>query len=1067
MIIKECVKKAIEKYINEEASIIVLKGIDISCYYDQLVIHMDSVLKNKLSYFLKLSETGRRIITYDEYIALYSLITMQYRKIFIIENNIYINFYPLQTKICDEKLNALLTHFDSDKEGVIYEIGDLTEYTSIYGNLISINSRYYVSYNNTITTEKEIRVNLFSKTNEALKKQKVADPDFCFNIIDEYDYISMLDQINFAPPEKLYVLEKNTSINKVLLEEKLHIIKCVYGIDVIVALISQGAAVTNERQEFIDILKTYWGYKSFKKIKVYNMESLNNGSKVIEEVSQGSIIANIVDEVERCIDNRDYRDVFVTAPTGSGKSAIFQIPAIYLAEKYQLFTIVISPLIGLMKDQVSNLELKNYKYARTINSDISPVQKQEILNDIVDCKCHILYISPESLLSKSDLDQIIGTRTLGLMVIDEAHIVTTWGKQFRPDYWYLGDHLSKVKKAQIKKKGMGFVIATFTATAIYGGIENMYEETIQSLKMVDPITYLGYVKRFDIMINIETTRTVRGTTEYEIEKFDQLIEKIDYAIILDKKMLIYFPTVALIDRFYQYCMVKNLGKYVSKYHGQMKAFEKEENRIKFQRKEALVMLATKAFGMGIDIEDIEIVAHFAPTGNVCDYVQEIGRAARRSDLKAEACYKFMKNDFKHINRLHGLSVIKEYQLIEVIRKIYELYQESVRNRQDRKITKKSHEMLIDAVSFAHIFENPFLSEDDGINKVKTALLLIQKDFESKFTFSPFHVRPIPLFETGYFGIELNVQKAIRQEYGAVLDEVDRAMRICSVNLRKIWEKDFATSFSFPKFKYMLYSREGELDFKFKYLMKPAICVDIVFEDNYLQKYSEYINALRTIVNRSVRDKMFYGIDGEDGLVCALMKELGIKNIYKCRCIIEMLISAMSVYDRDFSKNMFSKTYAAKPLKSGEVKYRFTDGAVGFFRWIQNGFSRILTNIREGSLYLIDEDGTQVFREMLLILGFLETLDLLVFKALGGKNSQIYIYVNQTKTMKEILEKPSNYRNRLLELVNERHKISVEMLTYIYEGGFTSEEIWELIEDYFLGVIPDAVMERYKKAVGES
>ena len=145
-------------------------------------------------------------------------------------------------------------------------------------------------------------------------------------------------------------------------------------------------------------------------------------------------------------------------------------------------------------------------------------------------------------------------------------------------------------------------------------------------------------------------------------------------------------------------------------------------------------------------------------------------------------------------------------------------------------------------------------------------------------------------------------------------------------------------------------------------MKPAICVDIVFEDNYLQKYSEYINALRTIVNRSVRDKMFYGIDGEDGLVCALMKELGIKNIYKCRCIIEMLISAMSVYDRDFSKNMFSKTYAAKPLKSGEVKYRFTDGAVGF-RWIQNGFSRILTNIRKAHYILIDEDGTQVFREM--------------------------------------------------------------------------------------------------------
>ena len=69
-----------------------------------------------------------------------------------------------------------------------------------------------------------------------------------------------------------------------------------------------------------------------------------------------------------------------------------------------------------MKDQVANLELRNYKYARTINSDISPIQKQEIINDIVDRKCNILYLSPESLLSKSDLDQIIGNRTLGLLM---------------------------------------------------------------------------------------------------------------------------------------------------------------------------------------------------------------------------------------------------------------------------------------------------------------------------------------------------------------------------------------------------------------------------------------------------------------------------------------------------------------------------------------------------------------------------------------------------------------------------------------------------------------------------
>ena len=101
------------------------------------------------------------------------------------------------------------------------------------------------------------------------------------------------------------------------------------------------------------------------------------------------------------------------------------------------------------------------------------------------------------------------------------------------------------------------------------------------------------------------------------------------------------------------------------------------------------------------------------------------------------------------------------------------------------------------------------------------------------------------------------------------------------------------------------------------------------------------------------------------------------------------------------------------------------------------------------------------QDILHILGILETLDLLVFKALGGRNSQIYIYVNQTKTMKEILDKPWRYQNRLLELVAERHQISVEMLTYLFEGNFSNDTIWDLIEDYFLGVIPERVVKAYE------
>lgn len=1065
--IQKYLKNKIEHYLDGSGTIIVLKGIDIKLVENKLSIDIEEMIDNKLSYFFKITQSGRKTIIYDEYLALHDLVLMQYKKIIILENNMFINYYPLQIRLSDKRLNALLNHYDDEKEGDKYEIGDISELTAIYGNIKLINERYYITYNNIISDEKEQIFPIFERNFTTIENEETENSNSCYEILDEEDYVLMLDDILKNDKKIIYIVEKNISLIKMLIEDKLKVLKYIWqdNIEFKIAQLKEKRKEAAVRQDFLEILKNHWGYNSFRKIKVYSMNKLNNKEKKVDEISQSDIITNIVEETEKCIQKKNYRDIFVTAPTGAGKSAIFQIPAIYLANEYKLFTIVISPLIGLMKDQVINLELHNYSYARTINSDISPIQKQEIINDIADKKCNILYLSPESLLSKSDLEQIIGTRTLGLLVIDEAHIVTTWGKQFRPDYWYLGDHLNKMKKSQLKKKGMGFVIATFTATAIYGGMENMYEETIESLKMVDPITYLGYVKREDININVQKTELITGKAEYELNKFDQLIEKIDYALMLDKKMLIYFPTVALINRFWDYCIIKNVSKYISRYHGKLSGYEKEENYLKFLNKETTIMLATKAFGMGIDIDDIEIVAHFSPTGNVCDYVQEIGRAARRPGLDGEAYYKFMKNDFKHINRLHGLSVVKEYQLIEVIRKIYELHQENIKNNGEKRITKKRNEMLVDAESFAHIFENPFFNEDDGINKVKTAMLLIQKDFERTYSFSPFHVRPIPLFEIGFFKIDPYTQKSIKGKYGTVLQQIDNSMHICSVNLKKIWEHSFNSKYSFPKFKYMLYTKDSELTFEYKGNIKPALSINIDFESNYLQNYEVYINVIKTMVNKSIREEKFYDVDGKNGLVSELMNLLHI-NIYKAKSIIETIISAMSVYQRDYSKSMHGKTYMVKPLKSGEVKYKFMNGSTGFFRWIQNGFNNILDNIADGTLYLIDETGSEGFKEKLLILGILETIDLLVFKALGGSNSQIYIYVNQTKTMKEIMEKPWRYKNRLLELVSERHEISVEMLTYLFEGEFSNEDIWDFIEDYFLGIIPKDVVKSYENKTGK-
>ena len=167
----------------------------------------------------------------------------------------------------------------------------------------------------------------------------------------------------------------------------------------------------------------------------------------------------------------------------------------------------------------------------------------------------------------------------------------------------------------------------------------MYTETINSLHMLSPITYLGYVKRRDIDIDIRHPQKLKGSrTEYELDKFVQIEEILHRALITNKKTLIYFPTVALIDRCYEYLRSRHEAGHVAIYHGSLSKDEKQENYERFLAKEKLVMLATKAFGMGIDIDDIELVAHFAPTGNVCDYVQEIGRAARREGLRGEALY---------------------------------------------------------------------------------------------------------------------------------------------------------------------------------------------------------------------------------------------------------------------------------------------------------------------------------------------------------------------------------------------------------------------------------------------
>ena len=1039
--------------VQEANTVFVLKGFSVSGF-NQQIPDLETVLSNKVGWLMTIVQQNSKIISFDEFVCLYDMIISQFSKIYIIENPLFRNIFPIGVSISDEIIFALGEYFDEDSDNEIF-ITNLDEYTNIYSNFSIAPAGVSCCYNIADNHLSNPKIEIYSPHIEPVEitGEHVDKDSTKMNICDESDYFELIAQL-LNTSDDFSISWDSYTMGRQMIEESLFKVNSYFLGRLRKVSFMQKDAVDNA--EVKHVMENYWGYKEFRDIKIYDMDALAKKEKITYLISQGEIVGNLIQQAEKCLRGEDFRDIFVTAPTGAGKSLMFQLPAIYLAEKYNLVTLIISPLIGLMNDQVRSLEKIGYPYAKTINGDISPVVKQEILEDVKNGKCHILYLSPESLLARSDIESLIGTRRIGMLIVDEAHIVTTWGKQFRPDYWYLGDHVQKIFRAQVKKEqdAHGFVIATFTATAIYEGNEDMYHETLNSLHMNNPISYLGYVKRDNIQINVSEVEK-KNKAEYELDKFDELIKIITSSLMRNKKTLIYFPTVALIGRFYDYCTSKSLRKYVSMYHGKLTPDEKDASFGGFYEGNRLIMLATKAFGMGIDIEDIAVVVHFAPTGNVCDYLQEIGRAAREKSIDGMAVYKHMSNDFKHINRLHGLSTIRKYQLVRVIEKILDLFNEDVR-RTKGKQQKNRRELLIDTNNFAYIFESPLSQSDDSdlMSKVKTALLLIQKDYESRTGYSPFHMRPIPMFKNGYFEVSPLERKKISKLFKGSIKLAYEPLNICEIDLNKIWKQLYGSErngISFPTFKYLLYTQNAKLDIVKDFKMKPAMEVQLTLSKEFEARYKVFISCIRKILTENARAGTFISLDE---LAIALKSVLGI-NSFQAEGIVNVVIAGIGIYQREFNKYPNSKMYKSREdSNTARIKYTFDSSIRNFFMWLDKGYKFILDSIVDDKIYVVSSGIRNTAKEISTILGILESASVLRFKSLGGSDSQIYMYLYTTKALISVRNRPEHYRNRLLELIEARHENSVKMLSYLFQSNFSSEEIWEHIENYFLGIIPE-------------
>lgn len=804
--------------------------------------------------------------------------------------------------------------------------------------------------------------------------------------------------------------------------------------------------------EYLEILHRKNKDYNFYEIEMYQ-DPFN--SNKISKLNQSVIIDTIYQNILKAQEGHYPRDIFVTAPTGAGKSILFQIPAIMSAEKNNLVTIVISPLIGLMNDQVENIKSMT-RCAATINSDFTPFEKEKIKEDIKAGKISILYISPESLLSNSDITTFIGDRQIGLLVIDEAHTVATWGKNFRPDYWYLGDYLNKLRH---NSKHL-FPIATFTATATIGnGTEDMYHDIIDSLNMT-PIAFIGNVKRKNIKFDI---RVCKKHHAYAEEKDQTVINTINQYLLRNEKTLVYFPYVSKLNEIYGYLNVQKIGKY----YGGLDKTIKNETLDNIKVGMSNVVLATKAFGMGIDVPDITNVYHFAPTGNLADYVQEIGRAARKPELTGIASTDFYREDFRYINKLYGMSQITIYNIIGVLQKILYKYRQC-----------KKRNFLISTEEFAHIF----VAQDDSEieNKLKATILAIKKDFVKMTSYVPLIFKPRSMFTKGLFfipDIQLDYIKVLglykyldkkydREQLSKMSGDGSSRSYIGDVyefDFKKCWEEKYnnlgANGLSFGAFKRKFFTVDdkgfNELGFdKTALLDRMLLKVSAKYGDNFnniSNKAYLFLDKIKESLDDIKISGKHFSIDELAVKVCEKLNN-GI-SVRKMRGILEPLLNILISVDRNitFGKTKFCE-YNSQTNKYHIVSSYYSRLIYDLKKEIKAYFSNNLLECERVSIIDSTKDSNKKMRKNMLLVAvqILELFDLITYNLQNGDRPEFFIRINSEKAIQRVLEK-KDYHSQTLDTIRDMHYSSVDFMTYFFEELNSNEDRWNFIEDYFLGI----------------
>lgn len=300
-------------------------------------------------------------------------------------------------------------------------------------------------------------------------------------------------------------------------------------------------------------------------------------------------------------------------PTGSGKSAIYQIAGSLLAGP----TLVISPLIALQKDQVDSINEQTEAEAVVVNSTQRVAETREVLEKIETGESKFIFLAPEQLRKQETMERL-EQAGIALFVIDEAHCISEWGHDFRPDYLQLGPAIERLGHP---------VVLAMTATAS----EMVRAEISERLGLREPNVFVHNFDRPNIHLRVDHF-------EKKEEKLEKLIQRVNWA---EKPGIVYVATRRNAEEIMR--LLAEQGVKALYYHGGLKAVERHEIQEQFMADEADVIVATNAFGMGIDKADVRFVYHFDVSDSLDSYYQEIGRAGRDGE-KAEAVLFFRQED---------------------------------------------------------------------------------------------------------------------------------------------------------------------------------------------------------------------------------------------------------------------------------------------------------------------------------------------------------------------------------------------------------------------------------------